>query len=204
MYKEIEKYLKENNLPWRGTASETKEETARRLNAYREGRDFIFNKWLKEKKYKEPVSVAHQGWFTEDDFLVPLAEYFVKEKELDWLRFLCEKRLRFDVEDTLRCFKLVLKNYPDKKPFEILSEVKSFDLAEYKKAKLYDYIGELKMWYIKALNKFDQYIGFLEQMDFYEYLEQIKALKNKTENFTVKLSDLKIIKIKMQNNRLVR
>jgi hypothetical protein len=52
MNKEIEKYLKENNLLWRGKASDTKEETARRINCYYKGRDFIFDKWLNEKKYK--------------------------------------------------------------------------------------------------------------------------------------------------------
>jgi hypothetical protein len=33
-------------------------------------------------------------------------------------------------------------------------------------------------------------------------LEQIKELKNKTENLTIKLNDLNIIKIKMQNNEV--
>jgi hypothetical protein len=204
MNKEIEKYLKDNNLPWRGKGSDTKEETARRLNAYREGRDFIFNKWLKEKKYKELVSVAHQGWFTEDDFLVPLAEYFVKEKELDWLKFLCERKTRFNIEDTLSCLKPALKKYLDKETVEILSEVNLFDLEEYKESKSYNCIGELKMQYIKTLNKFDQYIGFLEQMDCCKYLEQIRELKSKMENFTIKVSDLKIIKMKIQNNGPVR
>jgi hypothetical protein len=37
-------------------------------------------------------------------------------------------------------------------------------------------------------------------MNCHEYLEQIKELKNKTENLTIKLNDLNIIKIKMQNN----
>ncbi|MDR1339815.1 MAG: hypothetical protein LBK58_07175, partial [Prevotellaceae bacterium] len=58
-------------------------------------------------------------------------------------------------------------------------------------------IGELKSHYVKTLNKFDQYIGFLEQMNCNEYLEQIKGLQNKTENFTIKLNDLKNIKIKL-------
>ena len=34
-------------------------------------------------------------------------------------------------------------------------------------------------------------------MDCHEYLEQIKTLKGKIENLTVKASDIKIIKIKM-------
>jgi tRNA(Ile)-lysidine synthase TilS/MesJ len=50
MNKEIEKYLQENNFPWRGKESDTKEETTRRINAYYKGRNFIFNKWLNEKK----------------------------------------------------------------------------------------------------------------------------------------------------------
>ncbi|MDR0400137.1 MAG: hypothetical protein LBH51_04265, partial [Treponema sp.] len=53
----------------------------------------FFIKWLNEQKYKELISVAHQGWFNEDDFLLPLAEYFIKEKELNWLKFLCEKTI---------------------------------------------------------------------------------------------------------------
>jgi hypothetical protein len=147
-----------------------------------------------KKKYKELISVAHQGWFEEDGFLVPLAKYFVKENELDWLKFLCERKVRFNIEDTLNCLKNALEKYPDKKIFEILSKVNLLDLEKYKKGKLYNCIGELKRHYIKTLNKFDQYIGFLEQMDCNEYLEQIKRLKTKTENLTIKLNDLKNIK----------
>ncbi|MDR1284811.1 MAG: hypothetical protein LBJ88_01260 [Campylobacteraceae bacterium] len=197
MSKEIEKYLKENNLPWRGKESDTKEETARRMNAYYKGRDFIFNKWLNEKKYKELISVAHQGWFGEDDFFVPLAKYFVKENELDWLKFLCERKVRFNIEDTLNCLKNVMEKYQNKRIIEILSEVILLDLEKYKKGESYNCIGELKSHYVKTLNKFDQYIGFLEQMDCHEYLKQIKEMQNKTGNFTIKLNDLKNIKIKL-------
>jgi hypothetical protein len=196
MNKEIEKYLKENNLPCRGKSSDTKEEKTRRINAYYKGRDFIFDKWLKEQKYKELISVAHQGWFNEDDFLLPLAKYFIKEKELHWLKFLYEKIIRFNIEDTLNCLRFAQENFPNKNTFEISSEVNLFDFEKYKKEKLFNHIGELKRHYIKALNKLDQYISFLEQMDCGEYLEQIKGLKNKTENFTIKLNNLDIIKQK--------
>jgi hypothetical protein len=141
------------------------------------------------------ISVAHQGWFEEDNFLAPLAKHFVKENELDWLKFLCERKARFNVEDTLNCLKNALEKYPGKSVCEILSEINLFDLEKYKKDKTFDCIGNLKGIYIKALDKFDQYIGFLEQMDCPEYLKQIKELRNKTENLTIKLRDLKSIKL---------
>jgi hypothetical protein len=192
MNKEIEKYLKENNLPCCGKNFDTKEETEKRINAYYRGRDFIFNKWLKEQKYKELISVAHQGWFSEGDFLLPLAKYFVKEKELSWLQFLYEKIIRFNIKDTLSCLKFVKENVPMKNTLEILSEVNLFDFEKYKDGKLFNHIGELKRYYIKALNKLDQYIGFSEQMDCREYLERINELKNKPKNLTVKSSNLNI------------
>jgi hypothetical protein len=194
---EIGKYLKENNLPWRGKSSDTKEETERRINAYNKGRNYIFNKWLKEKKYKELISVVHQGWFNEEAIFVPLAKYFIKEKELDWLKYLCERTVRLKIENVLSSLKFIQEDYPNRKTFEILEEINLFDFEEYKNGKAFNHIGELKRHYIEMLNKFDQYIVFLEQMNCYEYFEQIKELKNKSENLTIKSSDLKIIKIKL-------
>ena len=175
MQKEIDKYIKENNLDWAWKTSGTAEETKKRI--YDEGRNYVYNKWIVEEKYKELISVAHQGWFSEDDFLIPLAKHLVKEKELDWLRFLCERQIRFLIEDTLKCLKYANEEYPNK------------DQTWHD--------NQLQKTKNKSLDKINRYITFLEKMDCYEYLERIKDLKSKTENLTIKLSDLKIINIKV-------
>ena len=91
MNKDIERYLKDKELPWLGKSTNSKEETELRLAAYKEGRDFVFNKWITEWRYKELISVAHTGWFSADDYLEPLAIHFVEARELDFFRFLCER-----------------------------------------------------------------------------------------------------------------
>jgi hypothetical protein len=197
MCKEIEKYLKENNLPWRGKSSDTKEETEKRLSAWDKGTGIIFDKWLEEKRYKELISVAHQGWFSEDKYLVPLAKYFVRTNEVDWLKYLCEKTVRYNIENVLSCLKFQLENYPNKNISEILLEIESFDLEKNAMEKIYNSTAELKKYYIKAMDKFKQYIEFLEQMNCDKYLEEIRKLQNKTKNMTIKLSDMKTIKMRL-------
>ncbi|MCL1991547.1 MAG: hypothetical protein FWG66_01175 [Spirochaetes bacterium] len=180
MNREIEKYLKQNNLPVSGKASDTEEETDRRLAAYAQGRDFVVDKWLEEKKYKELVSVVHGGWFGDEAVLVPLANYFVREKETEWLKFLCERKIRHLCEDTLSCLKAQQEVFPNK------DQAFSDD--------------QLEKTLAKTLEKIDRYIGFLEPANCPEYLERIRELKKKAESLTMKPNDLKIIKAKAPNN----
>ena len=80
--KEVTKWLKENNLPCYGTAHDSPEETKARLDAWMLGMKHMLRKWIAEKRYRELISCAHGGWYTDDVIFEPLAEHFV-EKEYD-------------------------------------------------------------------------------------------------------------------------
>ena len=58
-------------------------------------------KWLEGKRYKELISCAHGGWYSEDKFFEPLAIFFIEEQELLCMQFLCERSIRFIIEDLL-------------------------------------------------------------------------------------------------------
>lgn len=190
---EIEKYLKANNLPWSGKSTDTKEETEKRLSAYRHGRDTIRDKWLKEKKYKKLISCVHGGWFNEKEFLVPLAEHFVIEDNLNCLKFLCERGIRFAIKDTLSVLKLAQEEYPNC----TLEDILSIDLDEYKASKEYDCIAEVTKWRQEALNKLDKYLDFLKQVDSGDYLKTVIDIRERTATLEVKKKDLNTIKYKL-------
>ena len=99
--KEVTCWLKENNLPCYGVATETPEETKARLDAWMIGMKYMLGQWISEKRYKELISCAHGGWYQDSVIFEPLAEHFVENKLFDELRFLCERGIRFSVEDML-------------------------------------------------------------------------------------------------------
>lgn len=103
--KEVTKWLKENNLPCYGTAHDSPEETKARLDAWMLGMKHMLRKWIAEKRYRELISCAHGGWYTDDVIFEPLAEHFVENHLFDELRFLCERSIRFSIEDMLFCIK---------------------------------------------------------------------------------------------------
>ena len=191
---EIEKWLKSNNLPYKGTSNDSDEETQKRLDAYQQGRDIVFEKWVSEKKYKELISVAHQGWFSENEFLIPLAKYFVKENEISALKFLCERGIRFAIEDTLSSLKDMYNDYPK----TTIEEINSIDLNKYALSKDYDSIANTAKWRKLALDRTNRYINLLEQVTDKEYLETIKNISDKLLSMEIKKKDLNGIKNKLK------
>ena len=190
---EIGRYLKANNLPWVGKSTDTKEQTELRLKVYVQARDIIFEKWLNEKKYKELISCAHGGWFSEDDFFIPLAKHFVKERELNCLKFLYEREVRYLVESMLKTVEYVSEDSPDVSPNDIIT----FDLDEYISSNQHNSVGEAGKWLKRTQKKIDRYITFLEEMNDYQYLELVKSIREKVYLLSVKKSDLKKLKTKL-------
>jgi hypothetical protein len=193
--KDIEKHYKSNNKTFGYNALTTsKEEQEIRLKEYKRVRDIIVKKWQDEKKYKELISCAHGGWFSYEDFTKPLAEYFITKDDLLSLKVLCEKDIRFKIEDTLKCVKNVKENCPK----TTIEEINSYDLEEYLKTKSYHPVGELSRWKAKSLLLLNSYIELLKRTNEYEYLKMIEGLREKTQNLTIKKSDLKNIKHKLK------
>ncbi len=193
--KEIEKYYKSNNMAFTyNSSTTTKEEQEKRLKEYNIIRDITVEKWKDEKKYKELISCAHGGWFSYEDFTKPLAEYFIKHNELLLLKVLCERDIRFKIEDTLKCLKRVKEDYP-----EITTEqMVSFNSKEYQKTNSYHPIGDLSNWRKKSLSLLNRYIELLKLTNDTDYLKMIASIHEKTSDLTIKKSDLKHIKHKLK------
>ncbi len=192
--KDIERYYKSLNRPFYYDASKTsKEEVEERAKEFRRVRDIIIERWKKEKKYKELISVAHGGWIVYDEFTKPLAEYFVKENELLCLKFLCEKEIRSTINATLSCVRSVKEDFPQMTKGEMIS----YDIEECKKNNAYFRIGELLRVRGKALLLLDNYLRFLKLTNDYDYLEIIEDFRDKVCNLTIKRSELKIISHKL-------
>ena len=194
--KEIENYLKQNNLPYKGKSTDSEAETDKRLCAYKKGKEVVFNKWIEERKYKELISCAHGRWFPYEEFTKPLAKHFIKKKELLLFKFLCEREIRFKIEDTIKCLKHIREDYPEITDKEIVS----YNLEEYLKIKSYHPIGELYTWKEKSISLLNRYIELIKETNDKEYLVQIEVLKEKTQKLTIKKSDLKHIKHKLKKN----
>jgi hypothetical protein len=199
---EIEKYLKANNLPIIGKSTDTKEQTEYRLRSYDEGRCFVFEKWIKEKKYRELISCAHGGWFNAEIFLVPLAQNFVGEKDLHHLRLLCERGIRFNLEDIIKLVKYAKGDIPNGYQTEDLfvdielfvTGKKQFD--DFENGTYATHVKSIADWKSKALRKLDRYIGFLKQFESSEYLQAIELLREKTERLQIRKADLDVVKFK--------
>ena len=192
--KEITKWLKEKELPVSGKSSDTLEETERRLSAWQEGTKVVFEKWLSEKRYKELISCAHGGWYKESEFFEPLAEYFIKEKELQCLKILCERKIRFETEDMLKLIKSGQDDGITITPAIILG----FDTDTYNSENAYNSVGEVAKYRQKVLKRLGNYIVYLEKINMdNEYFETIKAIRDKVFNLSIQKSDLKCIKNKI-------
>ena len=192
--KEIEKYYKQNNMPFRYNAlTTTKEEQAEGLKRYNRVRDIIVKKWIDEKKYKELISCAHGRWFPYDEYTKPLAEYFIKENLIAHLKFLCEQEIRHKIEGVFSTVKDAYEHFPKLNIEEILS----FDLENYRnKGSYYNPVGEVMRWRANSLELLDRYIKLLKTTSEIEYLKMIENLREKVNLLTVKKSDLKHIKHK--------
>ena len=192
--KEIERYYKQNNMPFRYNAlTTTKEEQAEGLKRYNRVRDIIVKKWIDEKKYKELISCAHGRWFPYDEFTKPLAEYFIKENLISHLKFLCEQEIRFKIEGIISTMESAYEHFPELSIEEILS----FDLESYRKESGYFHsFGEVMRWRENSLEVLNRYIELLNTTKEAEYLKMIENLREKVIVLTVKKSDMKHIKHK--------
>ena len=188
--KEINKWLKDNNLPQHGKSSDTPEEKEKRLSAWKRGTKHIFNKWLSEKRYKELISCAHGGWYEESEFFLPLADFFVKEQELECLKILYERKIRFEIEDMMKLVK-----YEKNDGIIITSDmVQKSDIGNSESEISAEEIAKCRQ---RALDRLGNYIRYLERINMdSDYLEAVKIIKNKVIDLTVRKSDLKYIKNK--------
>ncbi len=201
MNAEIVKYLKANNLPVTGKSTDTKEQTAYRINAYKQGRDFVFTKWIGEKKYKELISCAHGGWFCPEEFLVPLAQHFSAEKDLSRLRLLCERGIRFNLEDVIRLMKNAKEVSSGHQADDIIADVLMFAAgkkhhADFENGVYANAVEDVAKWQGRALRKLDRYMEFLEGVESGEYLQTIKSIREKTSLLKIRKSDLSAIQFK--------
>lgn len=179
--KEIEKYYK---LNYYDTLAKVKENHKMYLNKYNEIRDIIVKKWIEEKRYKELISCAHGGWFTYEEFDKPLEDYFVKENLFLYFKFLCERDIRFRIQDMI----VTLKHLQQYRSGQ--SKEERFEFIEKNK---YFMIDELK----PLLKLLDTYISQIKKMNQKEYLKIVENIREKVCNLSVKKSDLKYIKHKI-------
>jgi len=192
--KEIEKYYKQNGMSFYYNAlTTTKEEQESHLKRYDEIRDIVVKKWIEEKRYKELISCAHGGWFTYEEFTKPLEEYFVKENLVSYLKFLCEREIRFKIENTITCLKELEEDDP-----KITNDI----IIKYDKdlycdvSRFYSFESTVK-YRRKTLDLLDKYILILMKTKEKDYLKIIENIREKVYNLSIKKADLKYIKHKI-------
>ena len=180
--KEVTKWLKENNLPCYGTAYDSPGETKARLDAWMIGMKHMMRQWIAEKRYRELISCAHGGWYTDDVLFEPLAEHFVENHLFDELRFLCERGIRFSIEDMLFCVKTEKEEHS------------ALDVA----GQDYWQLGEIAKYRTRALSQLDRYLKYLTRIQAsQEYINTISEIEKRVFDLTIKAKDLKQIKFKL-------
>ena len=193
--KEVTRWLKSNNLPCYGTAYDSPEVTQARLDAWMIGMKHILQQWISEKRYKELISCAHGGWYKYDVIFEPLAEHFAENGLFDELRFLCERGIRFSVEDMLSA----IKSEKEEHGTLDIETIRDIDVASYVMSPNYSQLGEIAKYRKRALDQIARYIGYLEQIHASkEYLEFVQCLQKDVAELTVKAKDLKQFRFKLQ------
>ena len=112
----------------------------------------------------------------------------------DELRFLCERGIRFSVEDMLSTIK------SEKEEHETLDieTIRDIDVASYVASPNYSRLGEIAKYRKRALDQIIRYIGYLEQIHASaEYLEQVKGLQKGVADLTTKAKDLKQFRFRL-------
>lgn len=192
--KEVTKWLKANGLPWRGTAYDSPEVTQARLDAWMRGSKEMLRQWIAEKRYRELISCAHGGWYQDDVIFEPLAEHFVDNHLFGELRFLCERGIRFSVEDMLS----TIKSEKEEHGTLDIEAVQHIDVARYVAGRSYSQLGEVAKYRKRALDQIIRYIGYLEQIHVpAEYLELVKGLQKSVADLTTKAKDLKQFRFRL-------
>ncbi|WP_130889512.1 hypothetical protein [Fusobacterium ulcerans] len=192
--KEVTRWLKDNGLPWRGTAYDSDEVTQARLDAWQIGTKQIFEQWIIEKHYKELISCAHSGWYKDSVFFEPLAEHFVDNNLFEQLRFLCERGIRFEVENMLS----VMRFEQEEQHYIDILRIKAFDLESYASSRDYAPLGEIAKYRRRALDKIIRYMTYLEGVNApSEYNKLVQELQESIIDLNVKKSNLKKFKYKL-------
>lgn len=192
--KEVTKWLKENNLPCYGTAYDSPEETKARLDAWMAGMKHMLRQWIAEKRYRELISCAHGGWYTDDVIFEPLAEHFVENHLFDELRFLCERGIRFSIEDMLSCIKTEKEEH---RALDVKT-VQKINVNDYMAGQDYWQLGEIAKYRTQAFSQLDRYLKYLTRIQAsQEYINTISEIEKRVFDLTIKAKDLKQIKFKL-------
>ena len=188
------KWLKANGLPCYGTAYESPEETKARLDAWMRGSKEILRQWIAEKRYRELISCAHGGWYQDDAIFEPLAEHFVDGRLFDELRFLCERGIRFSVEDMLSA----IKSEKEVHGTLDIETIRNINVPSYVAGRSYSHLGEIAKYRTRAVDQIIRYIGYLEKIHApAEYLEQVNVLQESVSDLTIKTKDLKPFRFRL-------
>ena len=192
--KEVTKWLKANNLPCYGTAYDRPEVTKARLEAWILGSKEMLRQWIAEKRYRELISCAHGGWYQDDVIFEPLAEHFVANHLFDELRFLCERGIRFSVEDMLS----TIKSEKEEHGVLDIEIIKNIDVPSYVAGRSYSNLGEIAKYRKRALYQVIRYIGYLDKVHApAEYLEQVNILQKRVADLSIKTNDLKPFRFRL-------
>ena len=192
--KAVTKWLKANGLPCYGTAYDSPEETKARLDAWMRGSKEILRQWITEKRYRELISCAHGGWYQDSVIFEPLAEYFVGNHLFDELRFLCERGIRFSVEDMLS----TIKSEKEEHGALDIKTIRNIDVPSYVAGRSYSHSGEIAKYRKRALDQIIRYTGYLELIQApAEYLEQVTVLQKSVSDLTIKTKDLKPFRFRL-------
>ena len=192
--KEVTKWLKANNLPCYGTAYDRPEVTKARLEAWILGSKEMLRQWIAEKRYRELISCAHGGWYQDDVIFEPLAEHFVANHLFDELRFLCERGIRFSVEDMLA----TIKSEKEEHGVLDIEIIKNIDVPSYVAGRSYSNLGEIAKYRKRALYQVIRYIGYLDKVHApAEYLEQVNILQKRVADLSIKTNDLKPFRFRL-------
>ena len=192
--KEVTKWLKDNDLPCYGTVYDSPEVTKARLDAWMRGSKEMLRKWISEKRYRELISCAHGGWYQDNVIFEPLAEHFAKNGLFDELRFLCERGIRFSVEDMLS----TIKSEKEEHGTLDIETIRSINVPSYVSGRSYSHLGEIAKYRKRALDQIIRYAGYLEQIHApAEYLEQVNVLQESVSDLTIKTKDLKPFRFRL-------
>lgn len=192
--KAVTEWLKANGLPCYGTAYDSPEVTKARLDAWMRGSKEILRQWIADKRYRELISCAHGGWYQDDVIFEPLAEHFVANRLFSELRFLCERGIRFSVEDMLATIKSEIVEHGALDT----ETIRSIDVPSYVSGPCYSHLGEIAKYRKRTLDQIIRYSGYLEQIQApAAYWEKLKALQKSVSELTIKTKDLKPFRFRL-------
>lgn len=140
------------------------------------------------------ISCAHGGWYTDDVIFEPLAEYFVENHLFDQLKFLCERGIRFSIEDMLSCIKTEKEDHGTVD----VKTVQKIDVNNYMAGRSYWQLGKIEKCRKRALNQLDRFLNYLVRIQApTEYQNIILEIQKSVFNLTIKARDFKQIKFKL-------